>query len=152
MKLQNIDVDETLQKAREALNSEKNISSTTKLVFELLITLIVILTNRLGLYSTNSSKPPSTDNKKKKKPKNKSGKNKGGQNGRNGTTLDPVASPDEIQVIKIDRRTLPRGGSYVSDGYVSRQVFTIKIARFVTEYRAEKLIDQRGTLFVCLMW
>ena len=63
MNVKNIDVDKTIQKAKKALRDEKNISKSTKLVFEMLIMLVSILVNRLGLNSRNSSKPPSTDDK-----------------------------------------------------------------------------------------
>ena len=77
MKIESIDVNDTIDKAKDALKKEKNISQSTKMVFDLLLTLIVILVNRLGLNSKNSSKPPSTDTtkdskddgKKKKPPK-----------------------------------------------------------------------------------
>jgi len=150
MKIGKIDVNETIQKARDALENEKNISNTTKIIFELLLTVIVLLMNRLGLNSKNSSKPPSTDNNKNNsRDKNNNGTNKrGGQNGHQGTTLDPVEDPDEVSIIKFDRRTLPRGDDYTHNGYVTRQVFNIKISRFVIEYRAEKWVNQKGDLFI----
>jgi transposase len=152
MKIESIDVNDTIDKAKDALKKEKNISQSTKMVFDLLLTLIVILVNRLGLNSKNSSKPPSTDTtkdskddgKKKKPPK----KNKGGQKGHKGTTLEPVDNPDKIEILTIDRRTLPREGVYTPGGYSIRQEFNIKISRFVIEYRAEKLIDQKGNQFI----
>jgi len=151
MKIENIDINETISKAKSALDKEKNISSTTKLVFELLLTLIVLLVNRLGLNSRNSSKPPSTDagkanneDDRKKRKKN----NKGGQNGHKGITLEPVDHPDEINELSIDRRRLPKNGTYTADGYIIRQEFNIKISRLVIEYRAERLIDQNGKKFV----
>ena len=67
MKLENIDVKETIEKAKASIKNDKNISSTTKTVFELLVVLITILVNRLNLNSSNSSKPPSTDKDKKKR-------------------------------------------------------------------------------------
>ena len=150
MKIGKIDVNDTIQKARDALENEENISSATKVIFELLLTVIVLLVNRLGLNSKNSSKPPSTDNNKNngQNKKNKGSNKRGGQNGHQGTTLDPVENPDEIKFIKFDRRTLPREDDYTCDGYVARQVFNIKISRFVIEYRAEKWVNQKGEVFV----
>ena len=150
MKIENIDVNETISKAKDALSSEKNISKSTKDIFEITLTVITLLMNRLGLNSRNSSKPPSTDsNGNANKGNNNNGlKKRGGQNGHKGTTLDPVDDPDEVKTIALDRRTLPRGDEYTHNGYDTRQVFNIKISRFVTEYRAEKLINAQGEIFV----
>ncbi|MZG88406.1 IS66 family transposase, partial [Staphylococcus aureus] len=60
----------------------------------------------------------------------------GGQKGRDGVTLKKVDNPDEVEVIKVDRRKYPRS-KYKVVGYEARQVFDIKISRVVTEYRAE---------------
>jgi len=147
MKIENIDVNETIQKARDALTNDKNISSSTKVIVELLLTVIILLMNRLGLNSKNSSKPPSADNKNGNDD-NKGKKERGAQPGHKGTTLDPIDNPDEIKIIRLDRRTLPRGNDYTHDGYIIRQVFNIRISRFVTEYGAEKVIDHNGGFFV----
>ena len=148
MKVENIDVTNTIAKAKESIKKDKNMLPATKAVVELLIMLITILVNRLGLNSSNSSKPPSTDttNKNKKK-KTKSNKPRGGQNGHKGTTLKPVDKPDEIKDLKIDRRTLPKGKKYKPNGYVSRQLVNIQISRIITEYRAEILIDEEGNQY-----
>lgn len=60
-----------------------------------------------------------------------------------GTTLKKMADPDEIEVLNVDRRTLPPG-DYQAIGDESRQVFDIDIRRVVTEYRTEILQDQHG--------
>ena len=78
MKIDNIDVNETIEKAKASIKQDTNISSTTKTVFELLISLTTILLNRITLNSSNSSKPPSTDLKKKKKKREKSSYRRGG--------------------------------------------------------------------------
>jgi transposase len=116
-------------------------------MFEILILVITLLANRLNLNSTNSSKPPSSDPNREKKPKPKTGKNKGGQKGHVGTTLKKVDDPDVIEPIKIDRRTLP-DGSFQDAGYEARQVFDINISRVVTEYRAQVLVDENGNRYV----
>ena len=58
---------------------------------------------QLGMNSTNSSKPPSTDNKLKKsnKTKRKTDQNKkrGAQNGHKGNNLKIVATPDKVEVL-----------------------------------------------------
>ena len=57
------------------------------------------LTERLGMNSRNSSKPPSSDNFEKPAPKSlrsPSGKKTGGQPGHPGSHLDITADPDEV--------------------------------------------------------
>jgi len=116
-------------------------------MFEILILIITLLANRLNLNSTNSSKPPSSDPNRKKQPKNKTNKKAGGQKGHIGTTLEKVENPDKIDVIKIDRSSLPPG-QYRQVGFESRQVFDIDISRVVTEYRAQILEDDKGNRFI----
>jgi len=144
MKIENIDVKETLEKAKASLQEDKNISSTTKDTFETLIEVVNLLMNRLNLNSSNSSKPPSTDTDKKNKKRKKSNNPRGGQKGHEGVTLEPVDDPDKIEDIAIDKRTLPREKSYRPDGYKARQVINIIISKIITEYRAEILIDDEG--------
>ena len=86
-----------------------NLTLATKSIVEVLILLISLLANRLNLNSTNSSKPPSSDPDRKKKPKSRTGKKPRGQKGHIGTTLKKVDDPDIIEPINIDRRTLPAG-------------------------------------------
>ena len=66
-----------------------------------LLTRIEALEQRLGMNSTNSSKPPSSDGLARPKPKPKSlrektGKRPGGQEGHTGTTLVPKEKPDIV--------------------------------------------------------
>jgi len=151
MKIEAIDVNKAVDKVKQLLEQDAHISAGLRAAINVLLLLVRLLCNRLGLTSRNSSKPPSSDvhYPKAQRPAahKKQGKQKGGQPGHNGTTLEPVAHPDDIKVIKIDRRTLPREGVYSAAGYVSRQVFDIKVTRFVTEYRAEQLVDQAGHRF-----
>jgi transposase len=63
-----IDINETIKKAKDSLSQNKHLPKKDKSIFELLILIIILLINKLGLNSSNSSKPPSTDpNRKKKK-------------------------------------------------------------------------------------
>ena len=144
MKIENIDITATIEKAQALIHQDEQMSAATKSIVEVLILLISLLANRLNL---NSSKPPSADPNRTKKPRPKTGRNKGGQKGHIGTTLIKVDDPDIIEPINIDRRTLP-AGRYHEAGFEARQVFDIEISRVVTEYRAQVLEDESGNRFV----
>ncbi len=146
MKLDNIDIEATVRKARILLEEEGELSAATKSIFEILLLIITLLANRLNLNSTNSSKPPSSDLNREKKRKTKTGKKPGGQNGHIGKTLERVDNPDKVKVIKVDRRKIP-AGNYKQIGFEKRQVFDIDISRVVTEYRAQVLEDDKGNRF-----
>lgn len=147
MKIDNIDIEATINKVKDLLEKDKGMSEATKSVIETLILIIKLLANRLNLNSKNSSKPPSSDPNRKKEPKPKTGRNKGGQKGHVGTTLKKIDDPDIIKPIKIDRRTLPPG-RYHEVGHEARQVFDIEISRVVTEYQAQVLEDEKGNRYV----
>ena len=146
MKIENIDIEATIEKAQVLIRDDKQLSAATKSMFEIMILIITLLANRLNLNSTNSSKPPSSDPNRKKKTKSKTGKKPGGQKGHVGTTLKKVDDPDKVKLIKVDRSKLPPG-RYRQVGFDSRQVFDIDISRVVTEYRAQILQDDKGNRF-----
>ncbi len=101
--------------------------------------MLALLINRLNLNSRNSSKPPpASDPNRERKRKPKANNQRGGQNRHIGTTLRKVDDPDQIEVLTVDSRTLPRG-HYTERGFESRQAIDIDISRFVTEYRAPRL-------------
>jgi transposase len=145
--IENIDVDATLQKVEKLLSEEKGLSPAVRSMIELLALLITLLVGRLNRNSRNSSKPPSSDPNRKKESKAKGERKAGGQKGRDGVTLKKVDNPDEVEVIKVDRRKYPRS-KYKVVGYEARQVFDIKISRVVTEYRAEVVEDAKGNRIV----
>lgn len=143
MKIETINVEETIENTRRLLAEDPSISPALKSSIELLLLLVTLLLNRLGINSTNSSKPPSADPNRKKKKKAPSEKKPGGQNGHNGTTLQKFTDPDVIEKIPVDKTTLPEG-AYKDVGYESRQIVDIDISRIVTEYRAQILEDANG--------
>lgn len=145
MKIESIDVNASVQKVKELLKTETNISSALKFTVEVLITIISLLMHRLNLNSSNSSKPPSQDPNRKRKQKT-GDKKKGGQNGHTGYRLEKVKNPDRIKILKIDKTTLPPG-EYKEVGFESRQVINIEIKKSVTEYRAQILEDTKGTRY-----
>jgi len=73
MKIENIDIEATIEKAQSLVREDKQLSAATRSIVEILILIISLLANRLNLNSTNSSKPPSSDPNRKKRPKSKNG-------------------------------------------------------------------------------
>lgn len=147
MKIDSIDINQTLNEAKRVLDEETGLSPSFKAVFKVLILVVTILINRLKLNSSNSSKSPSTDPNRKRKKKAKSNNKPGGQNGHKGWRLEKLKDPDKIEFIKIDKTKIP-SGAYKESGYESRQVIDINISRVVTEYRAQILIDQFGKKYI----
>lgn len=143
MKIESIDVEAAIENTRTLLDNDPDVSPSLKSAIEVLLMLVTVLVNKLGLNSRNSSKPPSSDPNRKKKRKESGVRKAGGQKGHVGTTLRKFDTPDQIENIPVDRRTLPRG-SYKDVGYESRQVVDIEISRVVTEYRAQILEDANG--------
>ena len=101
---------------------------------------VIEIEARIGMNSSNSSKPPSSDGYVKPNPKSlrkSSGRTPGGQKGHPGTTLCQVAEPDEI-VVHEPKRCIC--GCGLDDAAVeqveSRQVFDLpeKLV-WVTEHR-----------------
>ena len=74
MKLENINIDETLKEAESLLSIEKDISPALLSMIKIMITLLKLLTNQIGLNSSNSSKPPSSDPNRLKPTRKKSNK------------------------------------------------------------------------------
>jgi transposase len=146
--LKDVDINTTIKEVRELLEKEKALSPALRSMIEMLILIVSLLVSRLGLNSRNSSKPPSTDPNRQRKEKKKGDRKSGGQHGHIGTTLTKVDDPDNIELLKVDKRTLPRGAHYREVGFESRQVIDIKISTVVTEYRAQILEDEQGNLYI----
>ena len=146
MKIEKIDISETINNAKKLLAEEKNISSALRAMFEVLLLLISILAGRALLNSGNSSKPPSSDLNRKKSEKKASNKKQGGQLGRVGKNLMPIETPNEVVKIAVDRSKL-NDEEYQEAGYEARQVFDIRISRYVIEYRAQKIRGSDGKIY-----
>ncbi len=140
MKVDSIDIEATIEKAKTILREEEDISLQVKLMMDLLLVIISLLANRLNLNSKNSSKPPSSDpnRKKNKKDRNTDNRKPGGQKGHPGKTLEPVNNPDKIKKLLVDRSKLPVG-DYHEVEHETRQVIDIKISRWVTSIRRKSL-------------
>jgi transposase len=147
MTINNINVEELVEQVKSRIAGEKDLSPALKASLDLLLLVVTLLLNRLGINSSNSSKPSSADPNRTRKPKSPSGRKPGGQQGHSGTTLQPVADPDEIKILQVDRKSLPHG-RYREAGYESRQVIDLDITRVVTEWRAQILEDSQGKRYV----
>ncbi len=147
MKLENIDIDQTIRNVKQMLKNEEGLSPALRSSLELLLLLVTLLVNRLGLNSKNSSKPPSSDPNRKKEKKSLGKRKPGGQKGHNGITLEKVSEPDFVKKIKIDRSALPKG-VYRELAPETRQVIDIDISKVVTEFQAQVLEDHHGNRYV----
>jgi len=145
VKIEQLDVEAAIAAVKTQLELARDLSPALRSALEVLLVLVTLLLNRLTLNSTNSSQPPSADpNRTKISKKGTSPRKPGGQPGRNGVTLQPVEDPDTVTLLTVDRQTLPSGMPYRDVGYEARQVIDLKIARVVTEYRAQILEDGHG--------
>jgi len=141
-----IDATAAVAHVKKLLAQETSLSPALVAAVEVLLMLVAALIGRLNLDSSNSSKPPSTDPHRERRAQSRSPRPQGGQIGHVGTTLQQVADPDQVQVLNVDRTSLPQG-HYREVGYESRQVVDIEISRVVTEYRAQILENSRGQRF-----
>lgn len=121
MAIENLDVNETLEKARRLLKEDGQVSPAIAAIMEVLILLVTLMANRLGRNSKNSHKPPSQDPNRARKNKAAGDVQKrrpGGQDKHAGCTLEKTETPDQIEEIVIDMRTIPEGRTYTAAGSV----------------------------------
>ena len=147
MNLNSINITEIVEQTKAQLQEDKTLTPALKVSIELILVIVVMLASKLGLNSKNSSIPPSKDINREKQTKYKSDKSAGGQKGRAGKTLTQTETPDEIEVILVDRARLPQG-QYREVGFQKRQVVDIDISKVVTEYQAQILENAQGKRFV----
>lgn len=148
MKLNNDNIQETIANAKSLLAKEKNMSLALRSVIQLLFVFMQAMLERFNLNSNNSSQPPSSDpNRKKSTKPNKTNRRPGGQPGRIGKQLKPVSDPDKIEMLKLDKHTLP-ADQYTESGFETRQVVDFEVSICVTEYRAQILIGSDGKRYV----
>lgn len=141
-------VGQVIRAAKEVIEDDESISTNVKSVLTSLVDVVNLLSNQLGLNSSNSSKPPSSDiNRPKKTVTTGKRRKPGGQVGHKGSRLEPVANPTIIEELSIDRRTLPPG-DWQAAGVDKRQVFDIEMSFNVTEYQAEILKNESGDVYV----
>lgn len=148
MNIDGLDIDSAIEEVELALKNEKGLSPSLRSMMSMLVLMVKLLTNRVSKNSSNSSKPPSSDPNRLKSTRAKTDKNTGGQKGHKGSTLKQTDKPDEVEKIKLDKRTLPRGKTYKDVGFEVRQVFDIYVSRLVTEYQAQVLEDESGKRYI----
>jgi len=105
---------------------------------EMLVDKLEELDNKISKNSRNSSRPPSSDDvKPNQSQRGKSNRRSGGQQGHGGSTLKKVSCPDEIIYQKPPKKCFC-GEKLLSSNFKiksTRQVFDVKIQKFVSEYR-----------------
>ncbi|MBF0190981.1 MAG: IS66 family transposase, partial [Magnetococcales bacterium] len=116
MRINSDDIRSQVEQVRRMLQEESTLSPALRAAMEMLLLVVTILLNRIGLNSRNSSKSPSNDPNREKKPSNGNGNNPGGQKGHRGANLEPVTDPDEIVFLQWDMTTLPHG-IYREEGF-----------------------------------
>ena len=132
----------TEQEARDIYNQGEEVVVAKFMEFDVKLKRLEEI---IGMNSTNSSKPPSTDNKltKTKKPATSSSKKKrGAQVGHEGKSLKIVATPDVVKVILPTNCSCCDNSLKDSDSskYEKRQLFDLPdIKMQVTEYQAHSL-------------
>ena len=99
------------------LAKEKGFPPALRSMIYILILTVKLLTHHIGLNSSNTSKPLSSDQNRMKKARVLSNNRAGGQKKHIGTTLKQVDDPDEVETIKIDRRSLTKGHEYQGGGF-----------------------------------
>jgi transposase len=115
-------------------------------LFLTLISRIEELERRLGMNSTNSSKPPSSDGLAKPKPKPKSlrektGKKPGGQEGHLGTTLTPKEEPDFIEIHEPNKCRCGCNLEGVT-GTVIRKIQTADLPEITLQYTEHQIMEK----------
>jgi transposase len=147
MKVSGIDIESNIDNIKAQIEADKTLSPSMRTAMDLLLLIVTLLCQRLGLNSSNSSIPPSSDPNRKKNSQGNSTNKSGGQKGHKGATLPLDDSPDITHKLVVDSTLLPPG-NYTDMGEEVRQVVDIEFKRVVTEYRAQILVNELGQHFV----
>ena len=144
MTIDSIDVTEAIANVEDLLRKEQTLSPALIAAIQVILLVVKLLTDRIGLNSRNSSKPPSSDFNRDKSSRNISKNKIGGQFGHKGSLLQPVSDPDEIKWLNVNSHDLGKDHSYEDLGFEKRQVINIRLSRHVIEFRAQILQNENG--------
>jgi transposase len=119
-----------LTASQAALIASQAELAAAQVKIEVLTVQVQELIRKLGLNSTTSSKPPSSDGFNKPPPvhtRQRTGKKRGGQNGHKGKTLEQVASPTSIILheVKSCRACGSDLTKYKTEKLIKRQEFDV---------------------------
>ena len=137
---------EALQRENEAQRAEKEALLARIAALE---ALVAELQRRLGLDSSNSSKPPSSDGLKKKPRvpgslRGRSDKKSGGQAGHKGDTLKQVETPD-----RIERHTASACGRCCASLTAAMQTRMEKRQVFDLPERLIEVTEHQASIYCC---
>jgi transposase len=136
--------DRLIADLRRAMAESERVNAEKDRQIAALVAEVAELRRQVGLDSSNSSKPPSSDGLKKKPRlarslRGRSGKKSGGQEGHKGGTLRQVANPDFVvphTACVCEHCDTPLGPNSAI-GHEKRQVFDLPVRPLlVTEHRA----------------
>jgi transposase len=144
MAIDSIDVTAAIANVEDLLKKEQTVSPALIAAVQMILLLVKLLTDRIGLNSRNSGKPPSSDLNREKSPRNLSKNKPGGQFGHKGSLLQPVSDPDEIKWLAVNSQYLCNDHSYEDAGFEKRQVINIRLSRHVIEFSAQILQNENG--------
>ena len=149
MQLKDINVIDTIMQIKQVFAKQKNVSKEFQSLFSLLITIVELFIPLLiKKNSKNSSIPPSHDPYRQKESKKPTGRKPGGQPGHVGKRLKSFDTPDEVIVVTVNRQKLPTDKIYSHSRVIKRQVVNVLIARIVTEYQLEVLVDDSNKEYI----
>ena len=81
MKVNGIDIESNINNIKAQIEADNTLSPSMRTAMDLLLLIVTLLCQRLGLNSSNSSKPPSSDPNRKKNSTGNSTKKSGGKRG-----------------------------------------------------------------------
>lgn len=105
MPLTRENLDAVINEVNTRLESDSTISPALRALIKLMVGFISELSIQKSLHSRNSSKPPATDQNRRKNTRERSNRKPGGQPGHVGSTLKLSDQPDTLVPLSIARRT-----------------------------------------------